>query len=155
MDAIEVSKILVACYFRQLPLLIAHRVQPNTHGKVKEWRLRDKEHFTGCAISPEAALVAYWTDTKIFLYTSQSLGSGESNLVSPAAGPYSLPASNCIWTSVCLTSKYIVASTTGASHHVRITLRVLICRVPPLASDVVPNVIVAVLYFRSRSWKFS
>jgi hypothetical protein len=113
------------------------RVQPDDDEQVEEWRLRDDEPFTGCVMSPDAALVAYWTDTKIFLYTSQSLSSGGDHSVSPAAEPYLLPTANCIWKSICLTQKYLIASTTGANFHVR--------TIPSIS-------IITEVSFRSNAW---
>ncbi|KAK3693402.1 hypothetical protein B0T22DRAFT_420686 [Podospora appendiculata] len=87
---------------------------PSCRGNVKGWYLSTSEAYKGCAISPDGSLVAYWTDVKISLYTSQSLSAGEGDVVSPAA-EHLLEAPNCIWKSIGLTHKYLVASTTGAN----------------------------------------
>lgn len=103
-------------------MLIALRERPSAGGNVKEWRLHGKQPFTGCTVSADATLVAYWTDINMFIYTPESLVPGDSKIASPAAGPFSLAGSNCIWKTVCLTGKYLIASTTGGSFHVSITL---------------------------------
>ncbi|KAK3335227.1 kinase-like domain-containing protein [Cercophora scortea] len=87
---------------------------PSCRGNVKGWYLSTSEAYKGCAISPDGSLVAYWTDVKISLYTSQSLSAGEGDVVSPAA-EHLLQAPNCIWKSIGLTHRYLVASTTGAN----------------------------------------
>jgi hypothetical protein len=85
---------------------------------VEEWYLSASEGYKGCEISPDGALVAYWTDVKISLFTSQSLPSGERNVVT-AAAEYVLEITDCIWKSVSLTQRYLIASTTGANFQVR------------------------------------
>ncbi|KAK5993766.1 hypothetical protein PT974_07203 [Cladobotryum mycophilum] len=84
-----------------------------------EWPLTSEESFKGCVISPDATLVAYWTDIKISLYTSQSLmprdGQREGHELMPAA-EYPLKETDCFWKSVTLTNEYLIASTTGRSY---------------------------------------
>lgn len=85
---------------------------------MEEWYLSASEGYKGCEISPDGALVAYWTDIKISLFTSQSLPSGERNVVT-AAAEYVLEITDCIWKSVSLAQRYLIASTTGANFQVR------------------------------------
>jgi serine/threonine protein kinase len=85
---------------------------------VDTWHLSSTEDFKGCEISPDGTLVAYWTDTKIALYTSQSLSSGNAFEATPASD-YSLGESeNSIWKSISLTEKHLIASTTGSTFNV-------------------------------------
>ncbi|KAK3381856.1 hypothetical protein B0H63DRAFT_435372 [Podospora didyma] len=83
-------------------------------GQVQGWYLSSTEAFKACKISPEGSLVAYWTDVKISLYTSQSLYSSKGDEAVPAA-EHLLVATDCILKGVCLTQKYLVTSTTGAN----------------------------------------
>jgi hypothetical protein len=86
--------------------------------KVDSWHISPDENFKGCEISPDGSLVAYWTDNKIELYTRQSLPLREGDNVTPTSS-YSLAKSeNCIWKSISLTQRYLVASTTGSSFNV-------------------------------------
>ncbi|KAK0630326.1 hypothetical protein B0T17DRAFT_636267 [Bombardia bombarda] len=85
-----------------------------SQAQVEGWYLAASESFKGCEISPDGSLVAYWTDVKISLYTSQSLTSREGYIATPASEKV-LDAPNCIWKSITLTKKYLIASTTGAS----------------------------------------
>ncbi|KAK1752733.1 kinase-like domain-containing protein [Echria macrotheca] len=85
---------------------------PST-GRVESWSLSSKEDFNGCEISPDGSLIAYWTDVKISLYTSQSFSPREGNSVSPATWR-TLQEQDCIWKTVVITRKYLIAATTGA-----------------------------------------
>ncbi|KAJ5994331.1 hypothetical protein N7451_010055 [Penicillium sp. IBT 35674x] len=78
--------------------------------------LDDNEPFKGCGISPDGYIVAFWTDFKISIYTSNSLpivGANEPIPVVRSAGEYTI--SDCIWKSVSVTDKYLVASTSGGN----------------------------------------
>lgn len=82
--------------------------------------LDDNEPFKGCEISPDGYIVAFWTDFKISIYTSNSLPIAEANEPVPvvkSAGEYTI--SDCIWKSVSVTDKYLVASTSGGNFEVR------------------------------------
>lgn len=93
--------------------------RPKTPAKemVEEWFLASSDDFKGCEITPDASLVAYWTDIKISLFTNQSLSSREANAVAPAASR-EIEETGCIWGTIAVTRKYLVASTTGASFNV-------------------------------------
>ena len=81
------------------------------------WALSPSQDFKGCDISPDASLVVYWTDTKLVLYSSQSLSAREAQVVSPVASR-ELEERDCIWRTAVVTSRYLIASTTGASFNV-------------------------------------
>jgi hypothetical protein len=80
------------------------------------------EGLKGCEISPKGILVAYWSDHKIKLYNELSLPFQmtleEPRPIDPYA-EYTLELDNCIWKSVALSEKYLIASTTGANFQVR------------------------------------
>lgn len=84
--------------------------------KVDSWKLSAAEGLKGCEISPEGDLVAYWSDTKISIYNELSLPS-QTNLEEPQvahpAAEYTLELTDCIWKSVAVTNKFLIASTTG------------------------------------------
>jgi len=88
-----------------------------SQSQVEGWLLSPPQEFKGCDISPDASFVAYWTDTRISLYTSQSLSTREAQVLFPVAWR-DLEGRNCIWKTVVVTSKYLVASTTGGSFNV-------------------------------------
>ncbi|KAJ6441394.1 ankyrin repeat protein [Purpureocillium lavendulum] len=48
---------------------------------VDEWFPSTSGDFKGCAISPDANVLAYWTDTTIVLFTSQSLATRKGHTV--------------------------------------------------------------------------
>ncbi|KAJ6095506.1 hypothetical protein N7486_006252 [Penicillium sp. IBT 16267x] len=78
--------------------------------------LDDNEPFKGCEISPDGYIVAFWTDFKISIYTSNSLPIAAANEPVPvvkSAGEFLI--SDCIWKSVNVTDKYLVASTSGGN----------------------------------------
>ncbi|UNI16539.1 hypothetical protein JDV02_002966 [Purpureocillium takamizusanense] len=83
---------------------------------IDEWYPSTSRDFKGCAISPDANVLAYWTDDTIVLYTSQSLATRERHTVTYAAD-WTLPNTDCdcFLKHVCLTSKYLIASTAGRS----------------------------------------
>ncbi|RDW83664.1 uncharacterized protein DSM5745_03990 [Aspergillus mulundensis] len=83
---------------------------------VDQWYLSEAEAFKGCQISPDCSFVAYWTDRKILLYQTHSLGFVKGDSVS-CVGQFTLRRDNCFWDSVRLTDKYLVASTTEATFH--------------------------------------
>ena len=85
---------------------------------MKAWQQTAIENFKGCEISPDATLIAYWTDLEILLYTSQSLSPGTGDKIT-SGSRHKLTAPNCIWKSVALTKEYLVASTTGSNFQVR------------------------------------
>ncbi|KAH7304292.1 hypothetical protein B0I35DRAFT_151995 [Stachybotrys elegans] len=77
---------------------------------IQKWQVPlTSEAFKGCGISPSGTLVAFWTDIKIVLFTSQCLSSTGTEA---EFGPeYSLGAGKGFWNSVDLTEKFLVAST--------------------------------------------
>lgn len=99
-----------------------HRSAPLSDWQVGSWQLSSVEGLKGCDISPQGTTVAYWSDTKIRLYNELSVPSqtspNEPPLMKPAA-EYELRLNDCIWKSVALTEKYLIASTTGAYFQVR------------------------------------
>ncbi|KAK0631510.1 kinase-like domain-containing protein [Immersiella caudata] len=95
-------------------LMPLSRAKSPGQGQVEGWALSLSQDFKGCDISPDASLVVYWTDIKLVLYSSQSLSAGEAQVVSPVAS-HELEERDCIWRTVVVTSKYLIASTTGAS----------------------------------------
>ncbi|EED20717.1 conserved hypothetical protein [Talaromyces stipitatus ATCC 10500] len=93
------------------------RGTPLSHWQVDSWQLSSTEGLKGCEISPRGDLVAYWSDNQIRLYNELSLPPqvtfGEPPVVSPAA-EYTLGLTDCIWKSVAVTDRFLIASTTGA-----------------------------------------
>ncbi len=101
-------------------LFCGNRSELVTERPYESWYLSGSNAFKGCEISPDGSLVAYWTDVKVSLYTSQSLPS-EGSMADPAA-EYSLEISDCIWKSIALTKTYLIAATTGVNFQVRISV---------------------------------
>lgn len=99
---------------------------PASDGRVDRWFLRADEAFKGCEISPDGSVVAFWTDTKISLFTSQSLGPADSGgLIHPAA-EYG-PEPGRLWKSISLTRKHLIASVSGGDIQVSISLLMCGC----------------------------
>jgi hypothetical protein len=100
------------------------RNSPLSNWQVDSWQLSAAIGLKGCDISPKGDLVAYWSDTKIRLYNELSLppqmNFGEPPIVSPAA-EYTLGLTDCIWKSVALTDRFLIASTTGAVFQVSLS----------------------------------
>ncbi|KXJ91907.1 kinase-like domain-containing protein [Microdochium bolleyi] len=82
--------------------------------RVQGWLQANVENYKGCAISPDGALIVYWTDRKISVFTSQSLSPAITHSVTPAA-EYALDSQQYIWNSVCLAENWLIASTSGAN----------------------------------------
>ncbi|KAJ1333969.1 eukaryotic-like serine/threonine-protein kinase [Microdochium nivale] len=82
--------------------------------RVQGWLQANVENYKGCAISPDGALIVYWTDRKISVFTSQSLTPAMAHSVTPAA-EYTLESQQYIWGSVCLAENWLIASTSGAN----------------------------------------
>ncbi|KAH7026591.1 kinase-like domain-containing protein [Microdochium trichocladiopsis] len=78
------------------------------------WRQEKLENYKGCAISPDGTLIAYWTDLKISLFTSQSLSPANEDSVTPSA-EYTLQSQQYLWSSVSLAENWLIASTSGAN----------------------------------------
>ncbi|KAJ5867576.1 hypothetical protein N7534_002129 [Penicillium rubens] len=66
---------------KRIDVLIGKK--PATDRSVERWYLREPEPFKGCEISPDGTVIAFWTDTKISLYTSQSLEQEEVDILLP------------------------------------------------------------------------
>ncbi|KAJ5923408.1 hypothetical protein N7454_008653 [Penicillium verhagenii] len=87
--------------------------------RVEKMFLDDNEPFKGCEISPDGHIVAFWTDFKITIYTSNTLplaDVAEPTPVAKSAAVFTI--SDCIWKSVSITDRYLVASTSGANFEV-------------------------------------
>ncbi|PFH57340.1 hypothetical protein XA68_15196 [Ophiocordyceps unilateralis] len=89
---------------------------PLSGAEVRVWRAETTEKtpddYKGCLVSPDAAFVVYWTDVKIVLYAPQSL---EGDRIQ-ASSEYTLEEINCIWESVCISRKSVVAYTKGPNY---------------------------------------
>ncbi|QQK43247.1 Serine/threonine-protein kinase STK [Penicillium digitatum] len=95
-----------------LDSLIRERQYPTTERRVEHWVLGASEPFKGCEISPDGTVIAFWTDTKLSLYTSQSLQQESADGIRSAA-EYPIPTVGCRWKSISLTSRRLIASTSG------------------------------------------
>ncbi|KAK8049389.1 Sec34-like family protein [Apiospora phragmitis] len=79
---------------------------------IQQWTIPTFRAFKGCAVSRDGTLVAYYTDTMIALFTSESLShTGTGGLVL-AGAEYVLEDKECFWQCISLTSRYLIASTT-------------------------------------------
>ncbi|RDA93444.1 hypothetical protein CP533_2659 [Ophiocordyceps camponoti-saundersi (nom. inval.)] len=91
------------------------RVESSPGTGVSAWHVLPLEDFKGSVISPDAAHVVYWTDTKIMLYTSQSLMHLSGAKLTPSA-EFTLPEQGCFWKSMCLSRRHLIAYTTGCNN---------------------------------------
>ncbi|KAL4783305.1 kinase-like domain-containing protein [Aspergillus varians] len=94
----------------------SRRRKDATDQNVETWFVSEDEAFKGCQISPDCSLVAYWTDHRILLYSAQSVQSIRGGSITPV-GEYTLDRNDCLWDSIRLTERYLVASTTSATFH--------------------------------------
>ncbi|CAI7617498.1 unnamed protein product [Penicillium discolor] len=94
--------------------LMRERQDPATDKRIEYWDLSTSEPFKGCEISPDGTVIAFWTDVKISLYTSQSLEQEGVNGIHPAA-EYPIPTLGCRWKSISLTKRNLIASTSGGT----------------------------------------
>ncbi|KAI0126148.1 hypothetical protein BJ170DRAFT_685390 [Xylariales sp. AK1849] len=86
---------------------------------VRSWPLDTFENFQGCAISPSATNVVYWTRTKLSFYMPQPT-------LPPDRGRISMAASHALrtrtnrpnqcWRSVAVTDKFLAASVENSGH---------------------------------------
>ncbi|CAI7603511.1 unnamed protein product [Penicillium glandicola] len=90
------------------------RQDPATDRSVERWYLHEPESFKGCEISPDGTVIAFWTDTKISLYTSQSLEQEGVDVAKPAA-EFLIPTQEYRWKSISLTRRHLIASTAGGT----------------------------------------
>ncbi|KAF9872799.1 ankyrin repeat protein [Colletotrichum karsti] len=83
---------------------------------IQQWRLpRDVfDDLKGCKIAPKGTLLVYWSDTRLFLFTSLSAARDEESTIS-VADDYSPVGSTFFWKSVALTERYLIATTTGGT----------------------------------------
>lgn len=87
-------------------------------------RLSSSHDFKGLVISPNANAIAFWTDKKVVLYTSESLTfSGGHAKTEPSE--WELREAGCFFHSMFLTQKYLVASTIG-QNFVRFALELIL-----------------------------
>lgn len=78
------------------------------------WLIDINEPLKGCEISHDASVIAFWTDTRIFLYTSQSLlPLGERTMREVASWELEEHKDNRILNSLSLTERYLIVSTSG------------------------------------------
>lgn len=109
-----------------IDVLKRERQDPATDRRVEHWDLSTSEPFKGCEISPDGTVIAFWTDIKIFLYTSQSLEQEGVSGVRPAA-KYPIPTPGCRWKSISLTKRNLIASTSGGTVQVRLFILAYLC----------------------------
>ncbi|KXH32372.1 serine/threonine protein kinase [Colletotrichum simmondsii] len=84
---------------------------------VQRWRIpRDNSDvFKGCKVSPDGNLIAYWSDSKISLFAPSSSENADGELLK-VLGDHSLESlgsTSRFWKAVCLTNRYLIATTTG------------------------------------------
>ncbi|KGO69019.1 hypothetical protein PITC_078440 [Penicillium italicum] len=108
-EAPSIGRVLQRMY---LDVFRRERQDPATDSRVEHWDLGASEPFKGCEISPDGTVIAFWTDTKISLYTSQSLEQEGVNGIYPAA-EYPIPTLKCRWKSIGLTKRHLIASISG------------------------------------------
>ncbi|KAJ4165546.1 hypothetical protein LMH87_007175 [Akanthomyces muscarius] len=95
----------------------AAKTETNAHKspfsvKIASQRFSSSEDFKGLVISPNANSLAYCTNGKIVLYTSESLSVTEGHASTPPS-EWNLTDTECFLQSLCLTKRYLVASTMG------------------------------------------
>lgn len=105
--------------------------------------LSSSEAFKGCAFSPDATRIAYWTDTKMILYSADTLKESPGNEETPSAR-YSLDQTDGFWKNAIFTSEHLIAFTTGKNE---VTMPTLASLCPWLTWRLV-------LYFR-HCWRLS
>jgi serine/threonine protein kinase len=98
---------------------------PPPNGRVNRWLLDSHDAFKGWAISPEGSLIAFWTDSKISLYTSESLHPDDTR-VKTLVPEFTLDDTGAIWKSISLTENHLIAFTSGDRPQVRMDAIVLI-----------------------------
>ncbi|KAK8138792.1 serine/threonine protein kinase [Apiospora sp. TS-2023a] len=93
-------------YFRPSPQ------NPMQDYHIQQWTIPTFRAFKGCAVSRDGTLVAYYTDTMIALFTSESLSHTGTADLDPSGAEYVLEDKECFWQCISLTSRYLIASTT-------------------------------------------
>ncbi|KAJ5759042.1 hypothetical protein N7520_006198 [Penicillium odoratum] len=94
------------------------KVSPHADNRLQRMFLDGKEPFKGCEISPDGYIVAFWSDSMISIYTSNTLPLAEASELVPvakSAGEFIEPDLHFIWKSVSVTDKYLIASTSGGN----------------------------------------
>ncbi|KAJ0310997.1 hypothetical protein COL516b_001698 [Colletotrichum fioriniae] len=84
---------------------------------VQRWRIpRDNSDvFKGCKVSPDGNVIAYWSDSKISLFTPSSVSNADGDFLK-TFGEHSLESlgsTSRFWKAVCVTNRYLIATTTG------------------------------------------
>ncbi|KAJ5165156.1 uncharacterized protein N7500_006986 [Penicillium coprophilum] len=97
----------------RINVLIGKKQESASDKRVEQWYLGPTQSFKGCEISPDGTVIAFWTDTRISLYTSQSLEQGAEG-ARPAA-EYLIKTPEYRWKSISLTRKHLIASTSGGT----------------------------------------
>lgn len=97
---------------------------------VRRWRIpRDNSDvFKGCKVSPDGNMIAYWSDSKISLFAPSSSENADEEFLK-VLGDHSLESlgsTSRFWKAVCLTNRYLIATTTGNIFNVGFNFRVLI-----------------------------
>lgn len=109
-----VDKIASQSHLRKIR---GHQKETASGYQVEKWFLNPGDAFKGCEISASGSIAVFWTDKKISLFTSLSLSATGTDTVKPAA-EYTLAERGCIWKSVSLTDRVLVASTSGGKFQV-------------------------------------
>ncbi|KXH26963.1 serine/threonine protein kinase [Colletotrichum nymphaeae SA-01] len=71
--------------------------------------------FKGCKVSPDGTMIAYWSDSKISLFATSSIDNADEEFLK-VLGDHSLESlgsTSRFWKAVCLTNRYLIATTTG------------------------------------------
>ncbi|KAI2618276.1 kinase-like protein [Hypomontagnella submonticulosa] len=84
--------------------------------RIVTWSVSKEMSLSGCSISSNEFIVAYWSGARILLYNSQSLLPNRQGEVEQVA-EYSSKGTG-MWKSVKLNQPYLIASTTGHHPHV-------------------------------------
>ncbi|KAJ5090602.1 hypothetical protein N7532_009286 [Penicillium argentinense] len=81
---------------------------------IETLRIRESEPFKGSEISPDGSAVAFWTNSRIFLYKIQFPSLTGMSMMRAASWELSNDKRNFILKSVGLTERYLVASVSGS-----------------------------------------
>jgi hypothetical protein len=105
-------------------LMLMHCRQTRSNVQEETLPLDSTVPLKGCELSPYGDYLAYWTDSKVYIFTNDQVDpDGRSVLVAewpPGIEPSPMPptpeeaAAAITWQSLCLTTRYLVASTTNA-----------------------------------------
>lgn len=92
--------------------MLSSRTKPQSFVKIASQKFSSSDDFKGLVISPSANSLAYCTNGKIVLYTSESLSVTEGHAASPPS-EWNLVETDCFLQNLCLTKRYLVATTIG------------------------------------------